>query len=119
MSNNAASPAPSASDCSSSLSPRIVCLCGSTKFKSAFELAATEETLCGNIVLTVHVFSHHDNLDLREDTLSRLKQLHLAKIKMADEILVLNVGGYVGDGLRVELEYAASLGIPVRWLEQI
>ncbi|HBJ33785.1 MAG TPA: hypothetical protein DDZ51_03270 [Planctomycetaceae bacterium] len=117
MSNKAASPAPCASDCSSSLPPRIVCLCGSTKFKSAFEIAAAEETLCGNIVLTVHVFSHHDNLDLREDTLADLKRLHLAKIKMADEVLILNVGGYVGDGLQAELEYAARLGIPVRWLE--
>ena len=43
--------------------------------------------------------------------------LHKQKIDMADEILVLNVGGYVGDSTRSEIEHAIARGKPVRWLE--
>jgi hypothetical protein len=43
---------------------KIVCLCGSTKFKSAFEEANKSESLKGNIVLTVAMFGHIDGLDM-------------------------------------------------------
>jgi len=43
--------------------------------------------------------------------------LHLFKIDMADEILVLNVGGYVGEATGREIEYARRLGKRIRWLE--
>ena len=41
--------------------PRIVCLCGSTRFKQAFIDANFDETLMGAIVLTVGWFNHADN----------------------------------------------------------
>jgi hypothetical protein len=47
----------------------------------------------------------------------RLDILHLFKIDEADEILVLNVGGYVGQSTQREIEYARRLGKPIRWLE--
>lgn len=40
--------------------PRIVCLCGSTRFAKAFADANLEETLKGNIVLTVGSMTHSD-----------------------------------------------------------
>ncbi len=43
---------------------KIVCLCGSTKFKEAFEKANREETSNGNIVLTVAMFGHLEGLDI-------------------------------------------------------
>ena len=43
----------------------------------------------------------------------RLDDLHRAKIRLADEVLV--VGGYTGDSTRAEIAYARSLGKPVRF----
>jgi len=36
---------------------------------------------------------------------------------MADEIYVINVGGYIGSSTRSEIEYATATGKPVRYLE--
>jgi len=43
----------------------------------------------------------------------RLGDLHRAKIRLADEVLV--VGDYIGDSTRAEIAYARSLGKPVRF----
>ncbi|WP_331276059.1 hypothetical protein [Streptomyces sp. Qhu-G9] len=49
----------------------------------------------------------------------RLKQvlddLHLRKIDLADEVLIVNPGGYIGDSTAREIEYARSLGKPIRY----
>ncbi len=37
---------------------------------------------------------------------------------MADEIFVINVGGYVGSSTRSEIEYAEAAGKSVRYLEE-
>ena len=47
----------------------------------------------------------------------KLAELHFEKIRLADEILVLNVGGYVGPSTRAEIEFARSLGKKIRWLK--
>ncbi|MGW2591732.1 hypothetical protein ACWCXC_15915 [Streptomyces sp. NPDC001515] len=44
---------------------------------------------------------------------ARLDGLHRAKIRLADEVLV--VGDYIGDSTRAEIAYARSLGRPVRF----
>ena len=36
---------------------------------------------------------------------------------MADSIYVLNVGGYIGEGTRAEIEYAEGCGKTVEYLE--
>lgn len=46
-----------------------------------------------------------------------LDELHKRKIDLADEVYVLNVGGYIGDSTRSEVAYAEATGKPVRWLE--
>lgn len=48
-----------------------------------------------------------------------LDVLHLFKIDKADEVLILNVDGYVGESTRREIEYARRLGKPLRWLEPL
>jgi hypothetical protein len=45
-----------------------------------------------------------------------LDDMHKRKIDMADEIFVINVGGYIGQSTRSEIAYAESKGIPVRYL---
>lgn len=104
--------------------PRIVCLCGSTRFSEAYQKANLEETLAGRIVLTIGCDMKSDNEifadkspEELEEVKSKLDWLHLRKIDLADEILVLNVGGYAGDSTRREVEYAKAHGKEVRWLE--
>lgn len=71
--------------------PIIVCLCGSTRFKSAFEDASRIESLAGKIVLSVGLFGHLEGLDMTGATKMMLDRVHLAKIDLANEVLILNV----------------------------
>lgn len=104
--------------------PEIVCLCGSTRFSEAFRRANLEETLAGRIVLTVGCDTKDDgslfaNLssEEQETTKKRLDALHLRKIDLADSVLILNVGGYIGESTRRELEHARKYGKKIRFLE--
>jgi len=104
--------------------PTIVTLCGSTKFKDVFLRAQCDETIAGKIVLTVGFFLHSDPDalgPLSEEELNSLKSkldaLHFQKIRMSDEILVLNVNGYVGESTGREIAYAYWLGKDIRWYE--
>lgn len=47
-----------------------------------------------------------------------LDDMHKRKIDMADEIYVINVGGYIGESTRSEFEYAKKNGRGVRYLEE-
>ena len=104
--------------------PTIVCLCGSTRFGEAFRLAEFQETLAGHIVLTIgcnmksddDLFGHL-NEAAREQIKRNLDELHLRKIDLAKEVLILNVGGYIGESTSRELAYAQGLGKTIRYLE--
>lgn len=99
--------------------PIVVCLCGSTKFKQEFIDANFRETMQGKIVLSVGWFSHTDGniYTPTEEEKVMLDELHKRKIDLADEILVLNVGGYVGESTRSEIGYASRNGKWIRFLE--
>jgi hypothetical protein len=97
--------------------PKIICLCGSTRFMTEFYDANMRETLAGNVVLSVGMSSHGDCKPTEEQK-AMLDELHLRKIDMANEVLVLNVGGYVGESTRREIEYATAHGKLVRYLEK-
>lgn len=102
--------------------PKIVCLCGSTRFMEAFFDMGWEETLKGNIVLSVGVCKHaedHGGEALGQAVADMLDELHLRKIDLADEVIILNVGGYIGHSTRKELEYAITHNKPVRYLEAL
>jgi hypothetical protein len=110
--------------CDRSVRPTIVCLCGSTRFSHAFREANLRETLAGRIVLTIGCDMKTDAdlfVNLDEAAVERIKadldELHKRKIDLADEILVLNIGGYIGDSTRSEIAYAEAAGKAVRWLE--
>jgi hypothetical protein len=95
---------------------KIITLCGSTKFKEAFDNANREESLRGNIVLTVAMFGHLEGLDMDGEDKKHFDKLHLDKIKMSDEILVLDVGGYIGESTIKEIVHAKKLGKKIRYL---
>ena len=104
----------------------VITLCGSTRFKDQFMEMQKRLTLEGNIVISVGLFGHSgdsevwENMD--EGTLTRTKEMlddiHKRKIDMSDEIFVINVGGYIGDSTRSEIDYALANGKKVRYLEE-
>ena len=105
--------------------PKIVCLCGSTRFYEQFQRANYDETMAGRIVLSVGFFMHRpdsahgETLGCTPEQKRALDELHKRKIDLADEVLVLNVGGYIGESTRSEIEYAERLKMPIRYLEPI
>lgn len=96
--------------------PKIVCLCGSTRFMDAFKEMNLKLTVQGYIVLTVGCSTR---LDVPAEKKMELDELHKRKIDLADEVLVLNVDGYIGDSTRSEIRYARMIGVGVRYLEPL
>lgn len=99
--------------------PKVVCLVGSTRFFDAFARANLDETLKGNIVLSIGCDTHHVDAEYTEQQKRALDRLHKRKINKADEVLVLNVGGYIGKSTASEISWATKQAIPIRYLEPI
>lgn len=99
---------------------KVITLCGSTRFKEKFLEEQKRLTLEGNIVISVGLFGHSgDNEVWNEGTKEMLDDMHKRKIDMADEIFVINVGGYIGESTRSEIEYAEKTGKAVRYFEEV
>lgn len=109
--------------------PRLIyVLCGSTRFRAAFDLMESHLSLQGHIVLTVGCYGHSDYPDgvkfLTHDggecnVKLELDSLHMDKIKMADVCMVINFGGYIGESLRREIDFAKSLGKQIDYMFQL
>lgn len=105
---------------------KIITLCGSTRFKDEFIETQKRLTLDGNIVISVGLFGHSGDDEvwenMNEGTLTKTKEMlddmHKRKIDMADEIYVINVGGYIGESTKSEIEYAKTHGKRIRYLEE-
>ena len=98
---------------------KVITLCGSTRFRDAFLEAQKRLTLEGNIVISVGLFVHAGDEEVwTPGTKEMLDDMHKRKIDMADEIYVINVGGYIGESTRSEIDYARATGKTVRYLEQ-
>jgi hypothetical protein len=94
---------------------KVVTLCGSMRFHEEFERLDAELTLAGHVVLAPTALAPSRELDAEER--ARLGRIHLQKVAMADEVLIVNVGGYVGESTRREIEHARSCGVAVSYLE--
>lgn len=103
--------------------PKIVCICGSTRFLDTMAIAAWEMEKQGILVIGPHLLprtyvgvrpSHQAEV---EGVREVLDELHLRKIDLCDEVYVVNIGGYIGDSTRNELRYAYGIGKPIRFLE--
>ena len=102
---------------------KVVTLCGSTRFEAEFAEVNQRLTLDGCVVISLGMFSLPDLPDYdwtadRSDLKGRLGAVHLQKIRMADEVYVVDPGGYTGESTRREIAYAESLGKPVRYLSR-
>src|SRR5574344_1571029 len=96
---------------------KVITLCGITRFKDQFMEVQKWLTLESNIVISVGLFGHSGDEEVWiEGTKDMLDDMHKRKIDMADEIFVINVGGYIGSSTRSEIEYAKANGREVRYL---
>ena len=86
---------------------KIITLCGSTRFKDEFFAEQKRLTLEGNIVISVGLFGHSGDDEVwKEGTKEMLDDMHKRKIDLADEIIVINPNGYIGESTKSEIEYA-------------
>ena len=100
---------------------KVVTLCGSTKFKEDFIRVQKELSLKGIIVISVGLFGHADGefgTIITEETKVMLDDMHKRKIDMADEIYVINKGGYIGSSRKSEIQYAKETGKKINYMEE-
>jgi hypothetical protein len=81
--------------------------------------------MAGKIVLSIGFYPHstkqahgHD-VGITPQEKIDLDRLHKRKIELADEVLILNVKGYIGESTSSEIAYAVRLGKPIRYLEEV
>lgn len=98
--------------------PKIVTICGSTRFRAEIAEANRFLTLAGYIVLAPGVFAH-DGDEITEAQKEALDELHFRKIDLARWIYVVNPGGYIGESTRREIEYARKIGKGVQTLVDV
>lgn len=102
----------------------IVCLCGSSRFYEAYQKANYEFTMQGWIVLSIGWYPHakeemhHEEAGCTPEEKIALDELHKRKIDLAQRVHILNIGGYIGDSTRSEIEYAEKNGKLVTWEEE-
>lgn len=95
--------------------PTVVVICGSTRFRVEMAEANRWLTMGGHIVLAPGVFGH-DGDEITDAQKAALDGLHLRKIDMADEVLVVSdATGYYGASTEREIAYAEEHGKPVRF----
>ena len=91
----------------------VITLCGSTRFKQEFLNVNKWLTLQGNVVISTCLFENNETISSEEKDL--LDEIHKVKIDLANEIFVINVGGYIGKSTKSEMEYADQKGKKIRF----
>lgn len=106
--------------------PEIICLCGSSRFVAQMAcIAWALERDEGAIVLGLHLLPQDypnikpDHMAEHEGKKDHMDELHKRKIDLANKILIVNIGGYIGESTRSEIEYAKKRGKPVKYLEKL
>jgi hypothetical protein len=106
--------------------PKVICLCGSTRFTEQMLVKQWELTKQGNIVLSWCALpnsyfqtedTHH--IGDQEGVKEIVDEVHKRKIDISDEVFVLNIDGYIGDSTKSEIEYAKSISKPVSYLVKV
>lgn len=79
---------------------------------------AEELELKRNFVVIQCIYGKNSN-NYNELDIKKLANTHYKKIDISDDIYVVNVGGYIGESTRKEIEYAESLRKKILSLEQL
>ena len=93
--------------------PEIVCICGSARFIEEMREVDRQLTLAGVIVVAPTEVPG----DITDEQKALLGELHFRKIDLADRIVVVNPGGYIGGLTSREIEYARAAGKPVAFTD--
>ncbi len=96
---------------------KVITLCGSLKFKEEFLKMQQKLTLEGNIILLPVFFDKESQITDSEFLM--LKNMHLKKIDISDEIFVINKNGYIGSSTKAEIEFAIKSGKKVSYMEKL
>lgn len=103
---------------------KVICLCGSTRFTEYMLIKQWELTKQGHVVLSWcalpgSYFAGEDKTHIgdQEGVKEIVDEVHKRKIDLADEVFVLNIGGYIGESTASEIAYAVAHDKPVHYLE--
>lgn len=99
--------------------PEIVCICCPTRFVDEMHAANRDLNFAGVIIVAPGVFSPAEDQMIIKEQKSALDALHLRKIDLADPVLVVNPGGYIGELTSREIAYARASGKPVSFTDPI
>ena len=112
--------------CKLKLPTPVICLCGSTRFTREMLVKQWELTKEGYIVLSwcalpddYYSGVEKAHIGDQEGVKEFVDEIHKRKIDLADEVLVIDVGGYIGESTRSEIDYAIKHGKPVRYLSDL
>lgn len=94
----------------------VVTICGSMSFKEEMIRVSQELELKHGYVVIQCVYGINPDICSELD-IENLSKLHFKKIDISDAIYVVNVGGYIGESTKKEIEYAKSLGKEILYLE--
>lgn len=101
--------------------PKVVVLCGSSRYIDVMAVCGwvierDEHAIClGLHLLPGWYGAPPDHLAESEGVAEAMDALHLRKIDLADEVFVVNVGGYVGESTEREIRYALDHRKTIRW----
>src|SRR5699024_10861648 len=98
--------------------PKVVCICGSARFAREMRQANRDLTFAGIIVFAPREAGAAPGSSSSEQK-EMLDVLHLRKIDLADRVLVVNPGGYVGESTSKEIAYARANGKPVSFTDPV
>jgi hypothetical protein len=93
---------------------KVITICGSLKFIEEMRYHAEKLELRGNCVLSV-IYPTKEKYTA--DEINSLQTAHFVKIDLSDAIFVVNKNGYIGEAVRVEIEYAKKFNKEIIYLE--
>ena len=88
---------------------KTITICGSMRFEEEMKRIAffLEAKQGYNVLQCVY---NVEKFDISQDEIEQLERAHYSKIDLADAIYVVDIGGYIGDQVKKEIEYAESKG---------
>ena len=99
-----------------------ITLCGSARFEREFHDWDEDLTMAGHVVYSLAIYPSSkagvkDWYDEKQKV--TLDLIHLAKIDNSDAVVVINVGGYVGQSTAREVEWARIKGKTIYYVEPV
>ena len=91
---------------------KMICLCGSMRFKSEIKVCEKCFECSGFIVLTPYM---KDTAPLHQPT-PDMQRIHFEKIRRSDVVVIVDPTGYIGEHTKMEIAYATKLEKPIYYL---